>query len=350
MDYLKRVLNMKKNIPPNVKKALEQIGDKQISSARCGRTPVQAIVQGALRTIANVPYDNLFHLFLELNVEGEKWIIEKIERINLVKEDRSNKKGAEFTASFPVNKKVNELFMNTQNFMGKRFLPYQSNSNNCQVFIMGILQANGLANQELTNFVKQDTRSIFKNNPILRKFANTLTDLGGYFNAAVQGGKLKIGGNNVTTSDDIDHMCSNIRNYRGCFTVDELLKDIDSDSESDSDSDSDSDKLQNGYYVINLNGTSHWTLLVKDKGKFYYYDSFGFPMPQKLENMVGDYYWSDRENQDLDQTSCGYYCVCCIKYLDKRTNKQKALDEFVSLFDKDTKKNEMILKTMLQHL
>jgi hypothetical protein len=67
------------------------------------------------------------------------------------------------------------------------------------------------------------------------------------------------------------------------------------------------------------------------------YDSFGFPMPQKLEDKIGDYYWSQRENQDLNQTSCGYYCVACIKYLDKRTDKRRALDEFVSLFDKNTK-------------
>ena len=311
---------MKKNIPPNVLRALEQIGNKQILSARAGRSPVQAIVQGALRTIANVPYDNLFHLFLELNVEGEKWIIEKIERINLVKEDRSQKQGVEFTASFPVNKTVNELFVNTKNYMGNRFLPYQSNSNNCQVFIMGVLQANRLANQELTNFVKQDTRSIFKNSPYLRKFANTLTDLGGYFNAMFQGGKLKIGGNNVTTNTDIDEMCSNIKNYRGCFTVDELP-----------------DKLQNGYYVINLNGTSHWTMMCKEADNCCYYDSYGFPMPQELEDRIKDYYWSKTQNQD-------------IKYLDKRTNKNRALDELVSLFNQDTKKNDMILKSLLQHL
>ena len=333
MEYVKRVLNFKQNIPPNVVKALNQIGEKRITSGRCGRSPVQAIVQGALRTIANVPYDNLFHLFFEITVEGEKWIIEKIERITLVKEDRSQKQGAEFTASFPVNKTVNELFKNTQNLMGDRFLPYQSNSNNCQVFIMGVLQANGLANQELTNFVKQDTRSIFKNSPYLRKFANTLTDLGGYFNAMFQGGKLKIGGNNVTTSGDIDDMCSNIRNYRGCFTVDELP-----------------DKLQNGYYVINLNGTSHWTMMCKEGDNCCYYDSFGFPMPQELEDRMKDYYWSKTQNQDLNQTSCGYYCVACIKYLDKRTDKRRSLDEFVSLFSGNTKQNDMILKTMLQHL
>ena len=183
-------MSFKSNIPPNVKHALDKIGDKQIISARCGRTPVQAIVQGALRTIANVPYDNLFHLFIELQLADRKWVIEKIERINISPEDRSNKTGAEFTTSFPVGKTVNELFKNTERHMGGRFLPYKSNSNNCQVFIMGFLDANGLNTPELTAFVKQDTRSIFKNNPMLRKFANTLTDLGGYFSAAMQGGDL----------------------------------------------------------------------------------------------------------------------------------------------------------------
>ena len=44
----------------------------------------------------------------------------------------------------------------------------------------------GLNNSERTSFVKQDTKSIFKNNPALRKFANTLTDIGGYANAIIQ--------------------------------------------------------------------------------------------------------------------------------------------------------------------
>jgi hypothetical protein len=51
---------------------------------------------------------------------------------------------------------------------------------------MGVLDGNGLNNSELTSFVKQDTKSIFKNNPVLRKFANTLTDIGGYANALIQ--------------------------------------------------------------------------------------------------------------------------------------------------------------------
>ena len=70
--------------------------------------------------------------------------------------------------------------------MGDKFLPYQSANNNCQIFVMGVLSGNGLNNSERTSFVKQNTKSIFKNNPALRKFANTLTDIGGYANAIVQ--------------------------------------------------------------------------------------------------------------------------------------------------------------------
>jgi hypothetical protein len=80
MNYLKRVVSFKSNIPPSVKVALDKIGDQQIVSARCGRTPVQALVQGPLRTIATVPYDNLFHLFLELQPADRKWVIEKIKK------------------------------------------------------------------------------------------------------------------------------------------------------------------------------------------------------------------------------------------------------------------------------
>jgi hypothetical protein len=194
----KEILDFKEIVPNNVKQALNKIGDSQIVSARLGRTPVQAVIQGALKLVASVQYDNLFHLFIELTLDnGQKWILEKIERITLVKEDRSKKAGAEFTASFPANPNgstgyggvplsVNELFQNTKNQMGDRFLPYQSASNNCQVFIMGVLDGNGLNNSERTAFVKQDTKAIFENNPALRKFANTLTDIGGYGNALVQ--------------------------------------------------------------------------------------------------------------------------------------------------------------------
>lgn len=177
---MNKVLEFKERVPPSVKLALTKIGDKTIVSARLGRTPVQQIIQEVLNTVADV--DELYHLFIELTLDnGHIWCLEKMDRINLVKQKR-NKKDVEFLPSFSVQKTVHELFTTTQTHMGDKFLPYKSANNNCQVFIMGILDANGFNTPERTSFVKQDTKDIFEHTA-LRKLANTITDIGGYTNA-----------------------------------------------------------------------------------------------------------------------------------------------------------------------
>jgi len=333
MNYLKRIVNFKSNIPPSVQQALEKIGDQEIVSARCGRTPVQAVVQGALRTIANVPYDNLFHLFLELQLADRKWVIEKIERINLVQEDRTNKAGAEFTSSFPVGKTVNELFQNTEQYMGARFLPYQSNSNNCQVFIMGILDANGLNTPELTAFVKQDTRSIFKNNSMLRKFANTLTDLGGYANAMMQGGELHHHfKNNELTDADLRVLLNRYQiPCNGIYIKDQLPR------------------LKNGNYIINLNGSSHWTALIKKGASYYYFDSYGVVPPLDVQNVIGKKFrWSNRDIQDLNSSSCGWFCIAFLRFMNHKQDLDKTYELFIKMFMDNTVENEKILSGLLR--
>ena len=178
---MNKVLEFKERVPPSVKLALSKIGDKTIVSARLGRTPIQQIIQEVLNTVADV--DELYHLFIELTLDnGHIWCLEKIDRINLVKQNRTNKKDVEFLPSFSVQKTVHELFTTTQTHMGDKFLPYKSANNNCQVFIMGILDANGFNTPERTTFVKQDTKHIFEHTA-LRKLANTITDIGGYTNA-----------------------------------------------------------------------------------------------------------------------------------------------------------------------
>jgi len=347
-DYFSRVANMKKEIPPNVKKALDEIGDKSITSARVGRTPVQALVQGTLRTVANVPYDNLFHLFIELTIDGRKWVLEKIERITLVAEDRSQKQGAEFTQSFSVNKTMNELFVNTQQYMGDRFLPYQSNSNNCQVFIMGVLTSNGLNSPELTTFVKQDTRSIFKNNPILRKFANTLTDIGGYMNALLQGGTITdllqpkrmkgMVGDNGLTDTDLEALCKHFKiKLNGVYEKDELpLSKVESKEGAE---------LPYGNYIINLNGQSHWCGMVISPNGNFWYDSYGFPAPENLEKLMGKYTWNDTQIQDIKSTACGYFVVAFLKFMEKPN--RNMYNAFCNLFG-SPKQNDKILFSMLK--
>ena len=334
MNYFSKVFDFKEHVPPSVKEALRKIGNLQITSARCGRTPVQSVIQGALRMVANVPYDNLFHLFIELTLSnGQKWVLEKIERINLVKEDRSKKEGAEFTSSFSVGKTVDELFQNTRNKMGDRFLPYQSASNNCQVFIMGVLDGNGLNNSDLTAFVKQDTKSIFQNNTALRKFANTLTDIGGYGNAMLQGGEIHHHfKNNILNNKQLTELL----NYyeipcNGIYIKNRLPK------------------LKNGSYIINLNGHSHWVALIKHGIEYFYFDSYGVVAPSEVEKKIGtQYIYNHKQLQDLESSSCGWYCIAFLRFMNQPEYKNILFESFINLFTNDTIKNELVLKTLLR--
>ena len=48
-------------MPPNVKDILNRRGDAIVNSIRVGRTTVQSAIQGILKSLSTVPYDQLFH-------------------------------------------------------------------------------------------------------------------------------------------------------------------------------------------------------------------------------------------------------------------------------------------------
>ena len=105
----------------------------------------------------------------------------------------------------------------------------------------------------------------------------------------------------------------------------------------------------NGFYVINLNGQSHWTCLMKDGNKYYYFDSFGFFPSQEVEDQIGEYIYSDQDIQHINSTSCGWFCVIWMKYMQehKHKNKEICYSSFLKLFSKDSKKNEKTLHNLL---
>jgi len=185
----------------------------------------------------------------------------------------------------------------------------------------------------LTNinpFLKDKNNTIIEgltNNPLTEHSSDVLQRID---KTIGNGFKLKVGLDNQTTGDEIDKNLRNIHNYHGTFIKDELPK-----------------KLVNGFYVINLNGKSHWTVLYKDNDKYFYFDSFGFGAPQEIIDKIGDYQWSDNEIQHLDTSSCGFYVIAFIKHMVNKLNPLKEFNTFVKLFDKNTKNNEMILSVLL---
>ena len=84
--------------------------------------------------------------------------------------------------------------------MGDSFVRYSANQNNCQDFVLAVLESNGLMTPQLFDFVKQDTEAIFKNKPIIRKVVNTVTDLGAVVDNAVDNAGTILGFNAINGS------------------------------------------------------------------------------------------------------------------------------------------------------
>lgn len=202
-EVAKKVITGNTGMPPNVKKILDKDGDKIISKIVIARTPLGSALMSALnvaslgdfkKKLKDTPYDKLFHLKLIITLQnGTKLALEKEERVNLSNKTQP-KKGQE-EIDVPVDKTItlNQLYHNAEIRMGDRFYPYSAKDNNCQNFVLNVLQASNLGGSNDYEFVKQNTQSLFADDNYLRKLSNTLTDIGARFNVLMQGGKIRKG-------------------------------------------------------------------------------------------------------------------------------------------------------------
>lgn len=174
------------NYPPNVRRILKANGEKKIVSATINRKPIQAKFKSLLnvlsfgqfeRNIKNEPYDDLFHLSIVLRTEdGKEILVEKNETINMLMKPRKGGENSPVTP-FPTGKTLNEIMDNTQKRMGDGFFKYSAQHNNCQHFIMALLQSNSMGDSNDFSFVKQDANQMFKKMDTLSNVADFVTTL-----------------------------------------------------------------------------------------------------------------------------------------------------------------------------
>ena len=197
--FAEKVIDPDNWMPPSVKRVLADHGAETITSLTLRRNPVSDLITGAMNVVSggvfnqklkNQPYDKLFHLGIVVRTDRTSFVLEKIERVNVSYQISSPKGLEELSVSVPAGLTVEALINNTKERMGKnKFLDYDGYKNNCQDFMMNILEANGLSNEENTKFVKQDTQVLFEDSPFLAKVSKKLTDVGASFNALMRGGR-----------------------------------------------------------------------------------------------------------------------------------------------------------------
>ena len=202
-DNAKMVItgNITKLSPKN-QQILDTYGDKRILGITLKRTPVSGLLTGALNVFSGgefgkrqklKDYDELFHLFMEFNLDGGKRItLEKNERITMTinAPNRPNTE-TERVAPIPANLDLNTIIAKTKDAMGdKAFFGYSAKDNNCQDFLVNVMKANNIGNADDMTFVKQQTKELFRDMPRLRKLSNTLTSIGARGKVILEGGDI----------------------------------------------------------------------------------------------------------------------------------------------------------------
>jgi hypothetical protein len=145
--------------------------------------------------------------------------------------------------------------------------------------------------------------------------------------------------NNYELDDFMKHF--KIKDYHGTYVKDDLPE------------------LNHGFYIVNLNGQSHWCALYKhvdDNGEssYYWFDSFGFPPPKEVERSVykdqrrkTEITWSAKQLQDIDHTSCGFFVVAWIRFMNRKfSDKEKLYNQFLRKFGEPSE-NDVVVKKLI---
>jgi hypothetical protein len=141
-----------------------------------------------IASFQNIEYDQLFHLGIIFN---NSILLEKNSIVNMEINPKLPKDTEFINIQFNNSISINQFIKNTLQDIGEqKFFNYSSYDNNCQDFALSLLYANGINDDGLISFIKQDVSSIFANNPSLRRFANNITDTHGRI-ISLKGGKIK---------------------------------------------------------------------------------------------------------------------------------------------------------------
>jgi len=198
-DTVETVIYGRSNYKPNVKDLLTKHGGETIKSLTIIRNPIMDIWRKMLNVMSfgnfekemdKLPYDDLYHLRLEISTDkGTRLTLEKNMTIDLTKKMKYEKTSEKKSISnIPNNLNIIELLNNTHKKMGdNKFFSYSALNNNCQDFLVSVLDANNLGDASDRQFIKQDVKQIYKNNQTVSKFVDTFTKIGERIDGLISG-------------------------------------------------------------------------------------------------------------------------------------------------------------------
>ena len=193
---------VRKGYSPSARKTIEAYGSWIIDMVVVRRVPVQAALHTAFELVtlgkwnaarAETNKDRLFHLSIVVRLRKGGGgvpayvLIEKNEVVNVGPTKPRVDNAEEIRVQSP-NVSLETFLNKALEANPERFFPYDAFKNNCQDFVMMVLGANGLLNNDVTAFVKQPIGDLLAKVPgWTGPVANVITDAAGIANVALEG-------------------------------------------------------------------------------------------------------------------------------------------------------------------
>lgn len=124
-------------------------------------------------------------------------------------------------------------------------------------------------------------------------------------------------------------------------------------------------KINPGFYIYNLDSRSdpvqqnslgtHWSCSVGNPTNVFYFDSYGVVPPQEIDDFMKlryeKYAYNNYIIQGIEAESCGHYCLAFALFIKENQRKGSfyvICNDFINMFEDDTKKNDLILRKYLE--
>lgn len=134
------------------------------------KQPIESSVQWLANIISSgkyeqakskLGYDNFFHVYLILRLEdGTKLKLEKNEVINMEVITGLQKNTGSYNIG-DTNIRLGDFLSRGEQLMGPdKYFDYDGFTNNCQIYLLSLLKANGLINKDISDFFGQDSQAV----------------------------------------------------------------------------------------------------------------------------------------------------------------------------------------------
>jgi len=225
-DKVKEVFTPRNGYNNKSSSIIKQFGNEKIKTILIIRAPIEKFIKIALNVISlgkfneslkKTPYDDLYHLSMNIQLENNTTItIEKNEVINIQKGAKPYKNSEKMVVSL----KGKELTLNQLLEAGyknagsdSKYFQYDGFENNCQNYIMYLLNGSGLSTPEIKKFVLQDITKLIEDSPeYAKKFGSAATTIAGVADKLLGNGMIE--GHKVDLDKlDLDDLLYVIKKY-----------------------------------------------------------------------------------------------------------------------------------------